>query len=430
MRWFDTLFARVLLVQVGIAVFITLLFGLFTLRQQAQMLAHITAPAWATALAPVAQGGWRLPQEVNVSTPVSMLPGPPPADAATLLLYPRLRAVSEALLQQGVDVERVMVSGRTGDSIIWLQVADGGQPRWVGIRSGFEGSDVRERGLVGVAIGLAAILLTAWWLARRILQPVADLRRAMQRFEAEGEPPPPPAAHAPVELRELAQQFADMARERRERDDQRRTMLAAISHDLRSPLGRIRLAAELLPETPDVALRRAAIVRNVRVADRLLGSFIDLARAASEPLTDRVDLRALVTDVAQGDPDVTLVALPPREVWLAPASALGLERAVINLLDNARHHGAAPFELSLHVHGPEAVIGVRDHGPGIAASELAEMLHPFARGEASRQRPGTGLGLSIVRDTVRGHGGQLALSDARPGLRAELHLPLGTRDRG
>jgi two-component system osmolarity sensor histidine kinase EnvZ len=231
-------------------------------------------------------------------------------------------------------------------------------------------------------------------------------------------------------LRELAQQFAELARQRRHLDEQRRTMLAAISHDLRSPLGRIRMAAELLPEAEGVALRREAINRNVQVADRLLGSFIDMARAEDEPIQGRVDLCALLQAVADDEEDVTLASLPSPPLWLQPASAVALERAVRNLVENARHHATAPIELSLHREaqgqGPRqhAVLSVRDHGPGIAPALRAQMVQPFLRGEQSRHTPGTGLGLSIVQRTAVRHGGQLLLQDAAPGLRAELRLPL------
>jgi two-component system osmolarity sensor histidine kinase EnvZ len=214
-----------------------------------------------------------------------------------------------------------------------------------------------------------------------------------------------------------------LARLRNELDEQRRTMLAAISHDLRSPLGRIRMAAELLPDGDGVAVRRDTIVRNVQVADRLLGSFIDMARAEDAPITERVDLCALLGDVARTEADATLGPLPEPAVWLEPASALSLQRALRNLLDNARHHGAMPIELTLRCDGLEVVVSVRDHGPGIAAQELADMQRPFTRGDSSRLTPGTGLGLAIAQRTAQRHGGALVLSDAAPGLRAELRLP-------
>jgi two-component system osmolarity sensor histidine kinase EnvZ len=412
-----------LLLNMAVALLVTLLFGVFAMRQQAQTLARATAPVWAAALAPAIRDLSTLPSGVPVTTTVQLLPGPPPPDAAGLPVYPRFKALATDLRARGVPVRSLKVSGRTGEAITWLEIGQGAAVQWVGVRGEFEGIDVRERGTIGIAIGLAATLLAAWWLSRRVLRPVSDLRRAMRRFESAGELPAPAAANAPIELRELAQQFAELARLRNELDEQRRTMLAAISHDLRSPLARIRMAAELLPGAEGAAAHKEIIVRNVRVTDRLLGSFIDMARTEDAPLIDRVDLCALLEEVARDEPDVMLGALPVPALWLEPANALSLERALRNLLDNARHHGSPPTDLMLRCDAGEVALSVRDHGPGIAAGALAYMQRPFTRGESSRLTPGTGLGLAIVQRTALRHGGALVLSDAQPGLRAEIRLP-------
>ena len=184
-------------------------------------------------------------------------------------------------------------------------------------------------------------LIAAWagtvsQMRKRIMEQKLQLASAMQRFAAHGELPVLEGDGAAREMGELWQQFADLARHRRELDERRSTMLAAISHDLRSPLTRIRMAAELLPKAEDVEVRREVIVRNIDVANRLLSNFIDMARADHEPIEDRVDLRALVLDVALSAPEVRLGELPAKPQWLAPASAVALERALLNLIDNAR----------------------------------------------------------------------------------------------
>jgi two-component system, OmpR family, osmolarity sensor histidine kinase EnvZ len=423
-RWFDTLFARVLLVQAAVVLVVVLLFGSFALRQQAQALARAVAPDWAAALKAAGPGPLTSARVEVVSTRVHLLPGPPPSDAAALGLYPRFRVLADALRAQGLPVRGLAVSGRTGEAITWLELQQGGATQWVGVRGELEGLDLRERGSAGLLLGLLATLAAAWFLSRRVVRPLADLQRAMRQFEADGQLPPPVANSAPLELRELAQQLAKQARMRRDLDAQRRSMLAAISHDLRSPLGRIRLAAELLPSAEGVAKRQEVIVRNVQVADRLLGSFIDMARAEEEPLNGRVDLAALCRELAQDQADVHLHPGSAQPVWLQPANALALERALNNLLDNARLHGAAPIELALNIETGHALLMVRDHGPGITPAARDDMLQPFTRGESSRQTPGTGLGLAIVQRTALRHGGTLELGDAQPGLRVVLRLPL------
>lgn len=423
-RWFDTLFARVLLVQGVLALLVVVLFAIFAMRQQSQTLARAIAPVWAEALTPVIQNQTHVPHYAVVQTHVFMLAGPPPSDAIALPFYPRVRALLSALVDQGVPVVSIRISGRTGEAITWLEIKQGSQTQWVGMRGDFEGIDLRERSTLAFGIGLLAVLAGAWWLSRRVLQPMAELSRAMQRFETDGQLPVTADASAPLELRDLSLQFAELASQRLHQDEKRRNMLASISHDLRSPLSRIRLAAELLPDSEGgVATRREAIVRNVQVIDRLLGSFIDMAQADEETINDRVDLCALVRELAHTEADICLIETPATTHWLEPASAVGLERALRNLIDNARCHGAAPIELGLRCNDAATVLWVRDHGPGIAPALHELLQQPFARGESSRMTPGTGLGLAIAQRTAKRHRGQLVLSNATPGLRVELRLP-------
>jgi two-component system osmolarity sensor histidine kinase EnvZ len=210
-------------------------------------------------------------------------------------------------------------------------------------------------------------------------------------------------------------------------------MLAGISHDLRSPLGRIRLAAELLPEAPGVAVRRESIVRNVQLADELVGSFITLVRTATEALDEGVDLNALVREVLASGDHADVVARVPAEgevLWVEPASRMVLQRCLLNLLDNARRYGQLPLEVALQAQDGEALLSVRDHGPGIPPEQRETLLKPFFRGTKDRGQPGTGLGLPVVERAVRRHGGQMALQDAAPGLRVTLRLPLSVGGKG
>ena len=421
-RWLDSLFGRVLLVQAGVALMVVFLVGAIAVRQQSVSLARITAPIWAAALKPVISSGRPLPREQPVNLQVKLLSGPPPENSMAVQWYPRFLALADELRNAGLPLVSIRVSGPTGNAVTWLELQQGAQTSWIGIHGAMDGSDAIQRMTRGFILGALCTLLAAWWLTGRVVRPLADLRMAMRRFAADGLAPEPAASSAPAELRELSQQFAELARQRQSLDEQRRIMLAAISHDLRSPLGRIRMAAELLPEAAGVAERREAIVRNVQLADRLLGTFIDLTRSEDEPLLDRVDLVELAQRVLADEPDIQ-TQLPRHPAWMQPASAIGLERLLRNLLDNARHHGAAPVEVAIGITGDRLVLTVRDRGPGIAQEERQAMLMPFVRGEASRSRPGTGLGLAIVERTARRHGGKLSLEDAAPGLRVRIEFP-------
>lgn len=273
--------------------------------------------------------------------------------------------------------------------------------------------------IVPTIAGVAAALSK---MRRKIREQEGHLLAAMQRFAFHGEVPENNGARATEAPNELWMQFTELARQRRDLDEKRRTMLAAISHDLRSPLARIRMAAELLPDADGVAQRREIIVRNIAVANRLLTDFIDMARADGEPIAGRVDLRTLVLELARAEPSVRVMELPNQTQWLQPASAVALERALSNLVENAKIHGAEPIEVGLRCDSA-TVLWVRDHGIGLPVALHAEMLKPFTRGEFSRLTPGTGLGLAIVNSATTRHGGALELKNAGPGLCVELHLP-------
>jgi two-component system, OmpR family, osmolarity sensor histidine kinase EnvZ len=255
----------------------------------------------------------------------------------------------------------------------------------------------------------------------RIEQQKNHLANAMHRFQASGEVPPTQEAALNKAKDPLWLQFAELAQQRRDLEERRSIMLAAISHDLRSPLGRIRMAAELLPESQGVAVRRESIARNVAVANRLLTNFIDMARVDHEPIDGRVDLRELVLDAADEWPELQIKSLPEQAQWLEPASAVGLERVLRNLIDNAQAHGAAPLEMGLTVDA-QPMLWLRDHGPGVDPALYEHFLQPFTRAEVNRMKPGTGLGLAIVQRTMVRHGGRVVLVNAQPGLRVELYF--------
>jgi two-component system osmolarity sensor histidine kinase EnvZ len=208
------------------------------------------------------------------------------------------------------------------------------------------------RGAIGLGLAVVVFLLAAAWLSRIVARPFRTCSR-----ESGSLPRPANAAalaqRGPVELRQLAQQFDAFAAQRVQQDDARAMMLAGISHDLRSPLGRIRMAAELLPEAPGVAVRREAL-RNAQLADELVGSFIALVRTATEPLDERVELHALVRELLGNGDHADVHARLPAEgeaLWVEPASRIVLQRCLLNLLDNARRYGRPPLEVDLQAQG-------------------------------------------------------------------------------
>jgi two-component system osmolarity sensor histidine kinase EnvZ len=454
-RWFDSLFSHIFLTQLVVGALMSIVFLLLLSNEQASISAHTIAPLWIQALQPARQrlaasDDAALPFTAEVTASISMIAGPPPADANMMPWVPRYRALLAQLQDLGLPVRRLAVSGESDGTTTWLELETApGQTRWVGLQGGLGGAEMRSKGTLWLATTMVVFILAAAWLSRRVARPLLDLQAGVIAFAATGRPPESPAASAaasaaeadaaiggpaargpanrgPSEVRQLAAQFAKFAVERARQDEAREVMLAAISHDLRSPLSRIRVAAELLPDLPAIENRRNSIVRNAQLADKLVGSFLDLARASAEPFEEKIDLRAYTLELfGSGDhDDVMLNVSAPDALWLYSASSIALERLFSNLLDNALKYGQPPFEVHLWRDGDAAVLTVRDHGAGIAPEQMPRLRQAFFRGAQDRGQPGTGLGLSIVERTVSRLGGDMRLLDAGPGLAVSIRLPL------
>lgn len=413
--------AQMLLIVVSITLVITVIS-----RDQARTSAETMAAVWAPALREALDRPEPAAEDLNVRVvrDVTLLQRAPPAGAHDPWGSPRFEALRTVLRQQGVPVQRIVVSGVTDNSVTWLQVQTGPPPRWIGVVSNLEGEDVPAR-MIGLSLaGLLLAALSAAALSRMVARPAQQLARAVEAF-GQGQPLPSVPSHAPDEIQSLVRTVAHTFEQRRELDDQRSLMLAGLSHDIRSPLARIRLAAELLPigdgETRDLKQR---IEDNVTRVDRLVGSFADFVRAEQAVLDQQVDIGSLARQAAEsfGLPAtcVTVQGEP-----LVAGNADLLRRALDNLLDNALRYGKAPVTISVTPQGRELRLAVCNAGEPVDASELERLRQPFERGERHRAKPGSGLGLAIVERVARLHGGrfELAATQDRAGTSACLVLP-------
>jgi two-component system, OmpR family, osmolarity sensor histidine kinase EnvZ len=204
-------------------------------------------------------------------------------------------------------------------------------------------------------------------------------------------------------------------------------MLAGVSHDLKTPLTRMRLQLALLPQTPDiVALNQDAVEM-----ERMVTEYLDFARGEGGEKSETTDLGLLLTEVAKsacrtraGGPERTRLNLPAGV--LIAVKPYALRRCAANLIDNALKH-AAQVEITLALGTRFAEIHVDDDGPGIPEDKREDAFRPFRRLDEGRnlQAGGVGLGLAIARDFARAHGGDLLLSNSPlGGLRATIRLPV------
>ncbi|MBL8351159.1 MAG: HAMP domain-containing histidine kinase [Burkholderiaceae bacterium] len=274
--------------------------------------------------------------------------------------------------------------------------------------------------------GLLVLTAGAYLYARRLLRPVEDIHAGALRYGA-GDFSQTIPQRRRDELGELAGQVNAMAASLQRMLEGQRGLLLAISHELRSPLTRARLNAELLAESAE----RQALLRDLGQMRDLIADLLEgerLAGGAAVLQRESTDLNALLRDqVAESFPgrDLDLVldpALPP-----LPLDRARLQLLLRNLLDNAlRHAAGAPVELRTALVDGEVWLTVRDHGPGVEPSQLDRLGEAFYRPDAARSRSagGVGLGLYLCRLVASSHGGRLVLRNAAPGLAVSLCLPL------
>jgi signal transduction histidine kinase len=284
--------------------------------------------------------------------------------------------------------------------------------------------DYLVRGLV--------IALGAWFGARWLSAPMrrlADASRALGRAVGTGSPAPMlDERRGTLEVRQTAEVFNTMARQLHGQFAAQALLMAAISHDLRTPLARLRLRLEQMGTTQNTE----RCISDVREMDQLIASVLDMMQLSHEPAArQQVDVRSLVQsladDMAEQGQAVTLRDDPGNPApAVASAHPVALHRVLDNLVSNAlRHAGSA--EISIQVQATQLRVWVDDRGPGIPADQLEAVFQPFYRVDASRskQTGGSGLGLYIARDLARRQGGEVTLARREGGgLRAVLSVPL------
>jgi two-component system, OmpR family, osmolarity sensor histidine kinase EnvZ len=254
---------------------------------------------------------------------------------------------------------------------------------------------------------LALALAGAGLIASNLARPLAALERAAGRL-GRGEPHQPLAEEGARELKSLAAAFNRMASDLESMERERAMVLAGISHDLRTPLSRMRLALEMSGQTGGDA---AAMVADIEEIDGIIGQFLDFARGANEEKS-RHDLGALLDDVAEHYTRLGKKVRVEKDS-IAPFrfARTSVRRAVGNLVDNALRYAGEPVEIQATNNSRKVVIEVRDRGPGIPPGEAERLKRPFTRLDAARSGPpGAGLGLAIVERVARAHNGALELA--------------------
>lgn len=371
-----------------------------------------------------AQMSQRIATSVNLT--LTTLTYAPSTERRAILRTLSLREGLDVSTRIGLDVieplppgrywQRVakLVRAQLGDETILAWSVNGTPGFWVSFRLdqekywlSFDRHEIRlTGGIEWLSWGATALLLSLIGAAigvSYINRPLARLARSAQLL-SRGQSPPPLPEKGARELRTLNSSFNRMTRELQQSNADRALMLAGISHDLRTPLTRMRLEIELSDMNED---GRVAIDQDLAQIDHSLAQLMDYARPVSRETPHAIDISALLTELSSREKCLTKHAGGTLTTDIAPGiyahvSATDLRRIMTNLIENARryghHQGKAPeLSLSLEAGAHSFKIQVSDRGPGISAPDMSHVRKPFWRGNIARTgAAGTGLGLAIV----------------------------------
>ncbi len=352
----------------------------------------------------------------------------PPLPVSDSLL-PYLHLLKHSLAQvYGREIPLLQSMDERGEEWFWVDV-----PLKEGmVRFGFPRSRIGVQPsmafFVLLATGFGLTFLTAVLLTRRLTVPIERLYQAAQRI-GRGEWPDPVPEEGPEELVVLAREFNRMSVQVRELIANRTTLLAGISHDLRTPLTQIQLALAMLPDDGGNPELMAGIHRDLEAVDRLISQALQvdrgLAHQEKEPTNVAEALLQIIAAVRRGNQVVEWRSDTDCVVTLNP---LALQRCVSNLLENALRYGEGkPVRVECRCDEERLIIEILDRGPGIPAEQREAVFQPFFRLEKSRssQTGGSGLGLAIVRQLTTSNGWRVELLPREGGgTRARLTIPL------
>ena len=361
-------------------------------------------------------GPFRTPPDPN-KLPMPMPEGAPPQDASPAPPRP-------AEPERRAGPER-RADGEVRPRVLWVRLPAREREFWVAIPRTRVERDTATAYIAWGAAGLVIAILATVFLMWRLNRPLDELARAAVAL-GRGRDPPPVSETGPTEIRQVARAFNQMKDDLKKNERERATFLAGISHDLRTPLTRLRLDVEMLDAKVDSAVQRG-MVSDLDDMNAIIDQFIDFTRSeAAEPLS-AVDLAELAR--ASAERAARSGAQVRCEIDAVPVLALrplAMQRLLDNLLGNAAKHAGGEIVLRTRsTDGERVEVAVLDRGPGIAPDMVERLKQPFTRLDASRSgASGAGLGLAIANRIAALHGAVLELLPrAGGGLEARVTFP-------
>jgi two-component system, OmpR family, osmolarity sensor histidine kinase EnvZ len=348
-------------------------------------------------------------KRINSGGAVRILDGnsEPPEDRTVPTLLELMFMRSFAREMGGDDVV-LWQGGRIGQ--LWVRVSMGDRPYWISYERP-EGFTPNGALLAAFMIAVTMALIAGILIQRRIAQPLRDLAAAADATERDALPAALPE-YGPTELATVAKSFNAMRERLSEQENRRTQMLASISHDLRTPLAKIRLEMAMIPDVKPES--EAMIERQLDRLDAMLAQFLDFARGDDSEAMMAFDI-ATVAQEAMDDLGMPFGVTAPALSFVL-AKPLATKRAITNILRNAEKYGAPPIDITLSHSGGNTILSIRDHGKGVSATELKQLQTPFFRTDTARSTAsGSGLGFAIARDIAEAQGGALTISNAKGG---------------
>jgi two-component system osmolarity sensor histidine kinase EnvZ len=352
----------------------------------------------------------------------------PESDRPTIgapVLGPTMQELQTRLRDALGESTEVRIAPRLQQLFVHLTAGSDGY--WIGFPlPRRDAEELPTRALTTVAVVVTLLLIAAFAFARYLSRPLRQLNRAVEQV-GRGETPPALPESGPSEIASVNRGFNTMLANLRQIERDRAVLLAGVSHDLRTPLARLRLGVEM--SARDEAMRNG-MVADIDEMDRIIGQFLDFARDDASAALEVQDLNgvvgAAVERYARMGKDVRF---EPGAVPRMPLRPTALSRLATNLIDNALAYGAPPVEITTSQRGASVVLDIADHGPGVPPGEVERLKQPFTRASPSRTRSdgaaGAGLGLAIVDRIARLHGGRFDLLPRDGGgALARVTLPL------
>ncbi len=290
--------------------------------------------------------------------------------------------------------------------------------------------------IVGFTLGIPLLtILTILVLVRGLNRPLKGLERAATDYITLGHVSTLPTQTGPNEIRKVNTAFNRLFSTLNQAQKERTIMLAGISHDLRTPLTRMRLTAEMLPDE----FFREGLVYDIEDMDAILEQFISFMKDGSDEAVRPTQLNSIFKEIMIQFDDVKIID-DSTITQAVPVRPLSIKRLIVNLVNNAVRYGQEPIHLKAHIipaepdaseqedSHPVLLISVRDEGDGVHEDQLERIMQPFERGESARTTQGSGLGLAIVSRIAHLHQGTVeAINHPDGGLQVTVHIPLLTK---